>query len=57
MHALMLPRVMITSDIKNDEAQILTLYRRISRKKLRASLIRMAEDLVQLTEGGQGDSL
>ena len=40
----------LTSDMKEDEALVLTLYRRITRKKLRDSIILMTEDLVQLTE-------
>ncbi|MFC1549466.1 helix-turn-helix domain-containing protein [Nitrospirota bacterium] len=44
----------ITSYISEDEAEVLTLYRRITRKRLRDNLLHMVKDLVQLTESGQG---
>ena len=44
----------ITLDIKEDEALILTLYRHITSKRLRDGLLHMAEDLLQLKESRQG---
>jgi len=40
-----------TSDIKEDEAQVVMLYRRIKEKRLRKSVVNMIENILSAVEG------